>query len=47
MTKLSESKDKLIQELDSVRKENKIKASGLETAATQTQSLLVSSNKGV
>lgn len=47
MTKLSESNDKLIQKLDSVRKENKIKESGLETAATQTQSLLVSSNKGV
>ena len=47
MTKLSESNDKLIQKLDSVRKENKIKQSGLETAATQTQSLLVSSNKGV
>ena len=47
MTKLSESNDKLIQQLDSVRKENKIKSSGLETAATQTQSILVSSNKGV
>lgn len=47
MIKLSESNDKLIQKLDSVRKENKIKESGLETAATQTQSLLVSSNKGV
>lgn len=47
MTKLSESNDKLIQQLDSVRKENNIKSSGLETAATQTQSLLVSSNKGV
>lgn len=47
MTKLSESNDKLIRQLDSVRKENNIKSSGLETAATQTQSLLVSSNKGV
>ena len=47
MTKLAESNDKLIQQIDSVRKENKIKSSGLETAATQTQSLLVSSNKGV
>lgn len=47
MTKLAESNDKLIQQIDSVRKENKIKSSGLETAATQTQSLLVSSNKWV
>lgn len=47
MTKLSESNDKLIQKLDSVRKENKIKESGLETAATQTQSLLVTNSKGV
>lgn len=47
MTKLSESNDKLIQQLDSVRKENNIKSSGLETAATQTQSLLVSDSKGV
>lgn len=47
MTKLAESNDKLIQQIDSVRKENKIKSSGLETAATQTQSLLVSSNKVV
>lgn len=47
MTKLSESNDKLIQKLDNVRKENKIKVSGLETAATQTQSLLVTNSKGV
>ena len=47
MTKLSESNDKLIQQLDSVRKENNIKSSGLETAATQTQSILVSDSKGV
>lgn len=47
MTKLSESNDKLIQKLDSVRKENKIKELGLETAATQTQSLLVTNSKGV
>ena len=47
MTKLSESNDKLIQQLDSVRKENNIKSSGLETAATQTQSILVSNSKGV
>lgn len=47
MTKLSESNDELIHKLDSVRKENKIKESGLETAATQTQSLLVTNSKGV
>ena len=47
MTKLSESNDKLIQQLDSVREKNNIKSSGLETAATQTQSILVSDNKGV
>ena len=47
MTKLSESNDKLIQQLDSVREKNNIKSSGLETAATQTQSILVSDSKGV
>ena len=47
MAKLSESNDKLIQQIDSVRKENKINKSSLETAATQTQSLLVSGSKGV
>lgn len=47
MTKLSESNDRLIQQLDSVREKNNIKSSGLETAATQTQSILVSKSKGV
>lgn len=47
MEKLSESKDKLIQELDSVRNSQKIKKSQLTTAATQTQSILVNKSKGV
>nr|DAE41987.1 MAG TPA: hypothetical protein [Bacteriophage sp.]DAJ12478.1 MAG TPA: hypothetical protein [Bacteriophage sp.] len=36
MSKLKESNDKLIQQIDSVRKENKISSKGLTTAATQT-----------
>lgn len=47
MSKLKESNDKLIQKIDSVRKENKISSKGLTTAATQTQVLNVSTSKGV
>lgn len=47
MSKLKESNDKLIQQIDSVRKENKISSKGLKTAATQTQVLDVSTSKGV
>lgn len=47
MSKLQESNDKLIQQIDSVRKENKISSKGLTTAATQTQVLNVSNSKGV
>lgn len=47
MSKLKESNDKLIQQIDSVRKENKISSKGLTTAATQTQVLNVNSSKGV
>ena len=47
MSKLKESNDKLIQQIDSVRKENKISSKGLTTAATQTQVLNVSTSKGV
>lgn len=47
MTKLEEQNDKLIQKIDSVRKENKIKARHLNTAATQTQTLYVNKSKGV
>lgn len=44
---LKNSKDKLIQQIDSVRKEQNIKAKSVTSAATQTQSLLVSQSKGV
>ena len=37
----------LIQQLDSVIKSNKIKPSNLQTAATQTQEILVNSSKEV
>lgn len=47
MNKLSQSKDSAILKLDEIRKQNKIKSSELQTAATQTQSLLVNSSKGV
>ena len=47
MSKLKESNDKLIQQIDSVRKENKISSKGLTTVATQTQVLNVSTSKGV
>lgn len=47
MTKLSEQNDRLIQKIDSVRKENNIKAKEITTAATQTQTLLVNKSKGV
>ena len=41
------SKDKLLQQLDSVRAANKIKPSNLTTAATQTQHVNVNGGKGV
>lgn len=44
---LQNSKDKLIQQIDSVRKEQNIKAKSVTSAATQTQSLLVNQSKGV
>lgn len=44
---LQYSNDKLIQQLDSVKKEQKINSKGLKTAATQTQSILVNKSKGV
>ena len=47
MAKLSEQNDSLLQELDRVRKENKIKAKDLTTAATQKQTIDVSSGKEV
>lgn len=44
---LQNSKDKLMQQIDSVRKEQNIKAKSVTSAATQTQSLLVNQSKGV
>lgn len=47
MDKLSEQNDSLLNKLDEVRKEKKIKSSQLNTAATQTQTLDVIKSKGV
>lgn len=47
MNKLSEQNDKLIQQIDSVRKINKIKSDNLHTAATQIQTIYVNNSKGV
>lgn len=47
MEKLSESKDQIIQQLDSIRDIQKIKKSQLTNAATQKQTILVSKSKGV
>lgn len=47
MTKLEQQNDLLIHKIDSVRKENKIKAKDLHTAATQTQILYVNKVKEV
>lgn len=44
---LKNSNDKLIHQLDSVMKDNKINRSDFNTAATQTQTLDVSKSKGV
>lgn len=44
---LNDSKDKLLQELDSVRAANKIKQSSITNAATQTQTISVNGGKGV
>ena len=41
------SKDRLLQQLDSVRAANKIKPSTITSAATQTQTVLVNGGKGV
>lgn len=47
MAKLAQENDKLVQKIDSVRKENKIKAKDVHTAATQTQIIYVNDSKGV
>lgn len=44
---LQVSKDRLLQQLDSVRAANKIKPSSLTSAATQTQHVIVNGGKGV
>lgn len=44
---LEYSNDKLVQQLDSVVKSNKIKLSNLTSAATQTQEILVTANREV
>lgn len=44
---MQESKDSLLQQLDSVRAANKIKPSALTNAATQTQHVNVNGGKGV
>ena len=47
ISQLKESKDSLLQKIDSVREKNKIKAKEITTAATQTQVLNVNKSKGV
>ena len=47
MNKLKEYNDKLIQQIDSIRKQNKIKSKELQVAATQKQILNVNKSKGV
>ena len=47
MNKLKEYNDKLIQQIDSIRKQNKIKYKELQVAATQKQILDVNKSKGV
>lgn len=47
MSKLKSYNDELLQKIDSVRKANKIKPSGLNTAATQKQTYYVNTSMGV
>ena len=47
MNKLKEYNDKLIQQIDSIRKQNKIKSKELQVAATQKQILDVNKSKVV
>lgn len=47
MKQLQYQNDSILHELDRVRKENKIKADDLRTAATQTQTINVINSKGV
>ena len=47
MNKLKEYNDKLVKQIDSIRKQNKIKSKELQVAATQKQILDVNKSKGV
>ena len=47
MATLQDQNDKLLQQVDSVRKQLKIKSKEINTAATQTQVLSVNDSKGV
>ena len=47
MTKLQDYNDKLVQQLDSMRKELKLKSKEIQVAATQKQVLNVNKSKGV
>lgn len=47
MEMLQQENDKLLNQIDSVREELKIKANQVNTAATQTQTLYVNDGKGV
>ena len=47
MSQLRNTNDKLLSQIDSVRKELKIKPKVINTVATQTQTIYVSANKGV
>lgn len=44
---LQDSNDKLIQQIDSVRKQSKIKKTSLTSAATQTQAIIVNKSKEI
>ena len=47
MSQLRNVNDKLVQQIDSVRKELKIKPKVINTVATQTQTIYVTASKGV
>ena len=46
MQKLKDSNDEVLAKLDSVRQANKIKTNGLTSAATQTQTIIVTQQQG-
>lgn len=47
MSQLRNINDNLVQQIDSVRKELKVKPKAINTVATQTQTIYVTANKGV